>query len=208
MNNLRALRLKSGLTKSEIAARAGIKVSQYIKLEDGERPLRAEYIKSLAAAHNVGFNQIIEPGTATLCIGAIEGTGEVRLFISNSQLLQAMAGSRIDAGKLDEVPTPPGATGTTVALVIRTNTMGQFAAPGALYYFDAEAHHTAEEMIGKVVLVHPEPVNGQDPVPRVRRIFRGTEFGCYDCVGPDSVVERNIRIRSVNRITWTHHVDE
>ena len=204
MNNLKILRLESGLTRAEIASRAGLKPSQYSKLESGERPLRQEYIQALAKVYNVKVSDIIEPRRQTYVIGSVRDLGVIRWSLPAGTFRRLLSGESLDASiqqDCAEAPSPPEASDKTVALIVRTNSMGLYAPEEAVIYFEAETH-PVDEFLGKVVVVHLPAVDGQEVESRIARVFRGREYGKYDLVSPENKVESNIPLTGVSRITW------
>jgi transcriptional regulator with XRE-family HTH domain len=184
-NNLRNLRKQSGRTKADIAAAAGLTISQYSKLEDRERPLRLEYILALAKAHGVAVNTIIAPGLGVSLIGTIHGDGLVKL---NGGL-----GGQHEPPAI--VPAPPEGAAASVALQVKGNAMATLAADGWYVHYNP-APQPADEAIGQLCVVD---LAGE---LRIRRLYRGREYGKFDLVSPANAVESNVPVTAAHPITW------
>ena len=206
-NNLKALRARSGLTKAEVARRAGIKFNQLSKLETGERSLKATYLTRLASVFGVSMDEILTNTQATVCVGIISKDGGINLFVSMEALNKAMRGEPIPPDGLQGVPTPPDAYDRALALRARSTALSPFTNHEVYYYFVAELR-PADTLVGEVGIVFPIVEDDEeDPRPRVRRIFRGREYGKYDLMTLENEIESNVPVRGVCRITWTNIKD-
>lgn len=74
MNPLTKYRSLAGLTKSELAARAGITREQVYHLENGKQKPKLETLGKLAAALNVDFEILVnEVGTSSIYSARLKG---------------------------------------------------------------------------------------------------------------------------------------
>ena len=159
-NNLRFLRIKKTWSQQRAADEMNISRGQYIKLERGERRLTEGYISSAARAFGVPESTIIEEPKFVPVVGYV-GAGSVAHYYNDGD----------DPG--DEVPMPEGGNHTTVAVVVRGDSLGSLFNHWLVYYNEVRLPLT-DDMLRKLCVV-----GLADGRVLVKQVLRGTRPGRY-----------------------------
>jgi len=150
----------------------GISRSQFIKLERGERRLTEHTIRLASLAFGVSAAAVIEqasvamepepPSSAALVrvAGYVGTNGRVHLY-------------DVPASELETVPAPPSATPHTLALEIRSKSLGELFDHWLLFYDDAREMVTPERM-GRLCVV-----GLSDGRTLIRKLQRGKRAGLF-----------------------------
>lgn len=147
---LRQAREKAGYRDASEAARAfGWTVPTYISHENGTRGLRPDVAKKYAKSFRVPSQWLLY-GEGRNAQDAVSTTKRVVPLVG-----KVSAGARMyfaDHGHLDEVPAPPGASDTTVAVEVDGDSLGP-AFNHWLVFYDDVHRPVREELIGKLCVV-------------------------------------------------------
>jgi transcriptional regulator with XRE-family HTH domain len=123
-NNLKKLRLSSGLTQDQAAQAMGTTRNYYVKLEGSSRRLGEQWIKSAAKVYGVDPGDIVREDQAQVPLVGYVGAGAAMTLFSEGQ------------GPFDFVEAPDGATSATVAVEIRGQSLGELFDQWLVYYDD------------------------------------------------------------------------
>lgn len=185
-NQLRNLRLSRRWTIDKAANEIGMSYGGYLKLERGDRRLKAEQIARIAAVYGVADSDVIGSRLQVYVIGRVDASGRIITFDE--------AG-----GPLQLAPAPDGSTNQTVAYRVEEGAVLQgIAEENWLIYHDEPVAEVPDEWIGKFCVCELK-----DGERFICKIFYGKVAGTYDLVGTKSDHRRGQEVRSVALVTWT-----
>lgn len=136
---------------------------QYIKLERGERRLTEAYITSAARAFGVAESSVIEEIRNVPIVGYV-GAGSEAHYYDGAD----------DPG--DDAPMPEGGSATTVAVIVRGDSLGSLFSQWLVYYNEVRLPFT-DDLLRKLCVV-----GLADGRVLVKQVLRGTRPGRYHLV--------------------------
>lgn len=160
-NNLKALRKTAGMTQQQAADAVGMSKGGYVKIEDGDRRLTANFIARAARAFGAKDSDVIQTVTRVIPIVGYVGAGSEAFF-------------GVGQGNLGEVDAPDGATELTVAVEIRGTSLGELFDRWLIFY-DERREPVTSDLIGKLCVIGLE-----DDRVLVKKLKRGQRKGKYD----------------------------
>lgn len=161
---------KAKFTSARAAAlRHGWKPSTYASHENGQTPLGAAAAKLYAKAFKVSASWLLygseskeDEHAAEVPVVGYVGAGAATHFFSEAQ------------GPFDEVPAPPDADASTVAVEVRGESLGSFFDRWVVYYNDIRRPVTAD-LIGKLCVL-----GLSDGRVLIKKLKRGQRRGRFD----------------------------
>ncbi|WCA57796.1 helix-turn-helix domain-containing protein [Agrobacterium tumefaciens] len=144
MSTLKKLRESRGLSQPELARRVGTSQPQILRLEKSQRKLSKEWAEKLAPHLGVTAEELMfgKPQEAAVEIVGLAGADtEGQRIYGHGQ------------GQLGWVESIPGATETTVAVIVRGSSMRPYAEDGGIIYYDDRRDPPSSEMLGEVVII-------------------------------------------------------
>lgn len=162
-NNLKILRAKKGWSQQEAADAMHVSKGQYIKLERGERRLTEAYISSAARAFGVPDAAVIEEIRTVPVVGYV-GAGSEAHFYDGAD----------DPG--EDAPMPEGGTSSTVAVIVRGDSLGSLFNHWLVYYDEVRLPLT-DDLLRKLCVV-----GLSDGRVLVKQVLKGTRPGRYHLV--------------------------
>lgn len=179
-NNLRLLRSARGWSQDEAAGALQTTLSQYAKLERGDRRLSDKWIERAAEAFGVDSGDVVRGRRPMVPVaGYVSAGSEMRLF-----------GEGQGEGEHGQVPAPEGSSSTTVAAEIRGESLGPFF-NGWLVFFDDVRSPVTDDLVGKLCVVGIE--DGRVLVKRLMRSRSGAAlFHLYGQFG-DPILDVKVR---------------
>lgn len=162
-NNLKILRGKKGWSQQQAADAMHVSKGQYIKLERGERRLTEAYITSAARAFGVAESSVIEEIRNVPIVGYV-GAGSEAHYYDGAD----------DPG--DDAPMPEGGSATTVAVIVRGDSLGSLFSQWLVYYNEVRLPFT-DDLLRKLCVV-----GLADGRVLVKQVLRGTRPGRYHLV--------------------------
>jgi len=179
---LRELRTKRGWTLARAAAEFGMSKGGYVKLERGERRMNADYIHRAAEVFGVPAGALVEDASVPV-IGYV-GAGAAAHYYADAD------------ASLEVAPSPPGATPTTVAMVVRGESMAGRADDGDLVYFDQVMDQPGDEMIGRLCACELD-----DGRVLIKKPYRNRD-GSWDLFSTNAEPIRGVWIVRAARVVW------
>lgn len=190
-DRLKWARERQGFETATDAARArGWTVSTYLGHENGDRNPSRKLAQKYAKAFRIRWEWLLEgQGTpqvkdAPVPIVGYVGAGGIIEFSGSEQ-------------PLDEAPRPPDATISTVALIVRGDSMPGIAEDGFLVYYDERREGVTDDFIGALCVCWLA-----DGRALVKRIFRGREPGLYDLISTAYEPIRDAEVTHSAKVTW------
>jgi transcriptional regulator with XRE-family HTH domain len=139
-NNLKRLRKAAGKTQVQVAEAMGLSKGGYVKIEDGDRRLTADYISRAARALGVREAEIIQDTAFPVPVVGYVGAGAETHPLAEGQ------------GPFDMVAAPDGATENTVAVEVRGVSLGP-AFDGWYVYYDEVRDPPTTSLLGRLCVV-------------------------------------------------------
>lgn len=162
-NNLKALRNSAKMTQQQAADAMGLSKGGYVKVEDGDRRLTADYISRAARAFGVREADVIEGAPRVVPVVGYVGAGAEAFF-------------DLGQGPFDEVEAPEGATDDTVAVEIRGTSLGELFDRWLIFY-DQRREPVTSDLVGKLCVIGLD-----DQRVLVKKLKRGQRRGKYDLI--------------------------
>ncbi len=188
-NELRTLRLARHWTIEQAASEVGMSYGGYLKLERGDRRLKADQIARIAEVYEIPESQVLGSRLQVFIIGEIDATGRIVPYDASNDILQL-------------APVPDGSTVQTVAYRVGKGvSLTGIAEENWLLYHDEPVEDVPDEWIGKVCVCELE--SGER---FVCKIFYGKLAGTYDLIGANSDHRRGQAVKSIAFVTWTKQV--
>lgn len=186
-NNLRKIRIDKGMTQELAAKLMGTGLSQYVKLERGERRLTDKWIERAAKAFHVSEAVVIAEQTSCPLVGYVGAGARVVRFEEDGDQ------------EIGEAPRPENASEDTVAVEVRGDSMAGIFDEGSYIYFDDKRSPPSEDLIGKLCVVWVE-----DGRVLVKRLFRGSRPQLWDLAAATGLIEKDVRVQFAARVIWVH----
>jgi transcriptional regulator with XRE-family HTH domain len=162
-NNLKALRNAARMTQQQAADAMGLSKGGYVKVEDGDRRLTADYIARAARAFGVREAEVIQDKQRVVPVVGYVGAGAEAFFYAGQ-------------GPFDEVDAPHGATEDTVAVEIRGTSLGELFDRWLIFY-DQRREPVTSDLIGTLCVIGLD-----DQRVLVKKLKRGQREGKYDLI--------------------------
>lgn len=163
---LQQSRARAGWANATDAARAfGWNENTYRSHENGERGLKAGVAERYGKAFKVSAAWLLTGEGAEL-VKTVPLVG----FVSAGSIIGFLGDGQ---GPFDEVPAPPNATATTVAVGIKGDCMGPFL-NGWYAFYEGERNPPSDRFMGKLCIVWLE-----DDQVMMKKISPGTMPGLY-----------------------------
>lgn len=144
MSTLRRLRESKGISQTELAKMAGTSQPQILRLEKSQRKLSKEWAERLAPHLDASAEELIfgkSQDADVEIVGLAGADTEGQRIYGHGQ------------GQLGWVERIPGATDSTVAVIVRGTSMRPFAEDGGLIYYDDRRDPPSTDMLGEVVII-------------------------------------------------------
>lgn len=151
------------MTQQQVADAVGMSKGGYVKIEDGDRRLTADFIARAARTFGVKDSEIIQTATHMVPVVGYVGAGAEAFF-------------EYGQGPFDEVEAPDGATEDTVAVEIRGTSLGELFDRWLIFY-DQRREPVTSDLIGKLCVIALD-----DERVVVKKLKRGQLKGRYDLI--------------------------
>ncbi len=161
MSTLSRLRMKAGLSQSELAKLLDTSQAQISRLEKGDRGLSRDWALKLAPHLKTNPTALMFGDLAVPLVGHV-GAGSEAHYYAESH------------GHLGSVRMPPGGTEETVAVEIRGDSLGS-PFNGWTVYYDERRDPPTPDLIGQLCVVGLE--NGQI---LIKKLVRGRAPNRFD----------------------------
>lgn len=187
-NRLRELRKAADISEEKLASLAGTSQPQINRLETGQRRLTKKWAKKLAPHLGVEWQDLHPDDEPPVRIVGYVRSGAEAIFYSE--------GSE-DFG---EAPRPAGAPDTTVAVVVRGESMVGSADDGWLLYYD-ERHNPPPEFVDPRALYVCGLADGRVVVKKLRRGSSERHYHLLSTSRPDEP-EFDVLVEWAAHVTW------
>lgn len=153
-NRIREFRKRAGLTLVELSERAGMSRSLLTEFELGTKNPNTKRLGTLAEALGVSAADLLESRKTVSVVGYVGAGAEIYAIDDHEK-----------GGGIDEVPAPPGAGSSAVAVVVRGDSMWpKFEDGDVLIYHERKP---PADLINKTCVVELE--DGRTLVKKIRR---------------------------------------
>lgn len=162
-NNLEKLRKNRGWTQDQAAAAFGMSKGGYLKKERSERKLDSEFILRATRVYGVQSSDVFDERQTVPIVGYVGAGSEAHFYAG------ADAPNEI-------VTAPPGSNDTTVAVLIRGDSLGDVFEGWVAYYDDVRSPPTPDLLFRLCV------VGLEDGRVLIKRLALGTANGFYHLI--------------------------
>jgi phage repressor protein C with HTH and peptisase S24 domain len=183
-NRIRELRLARGLGQEGLAAIIGAAHTDIGRWERGDRPVKVDKLKRIAAALGVSPADLLPSDASSVPVVGYVGAGQFVAFDDHAK-----------GQGMDEIECPRGLDPkATVAVRVRGDSMAPLIQDGWLLFYSRTPEPDANAVLGKTCVVKIAGENGEEGETMVRQVRRGFTPGRFNLVPMNGAMAEDVAL--------------
>lgn len=183
-NNLRFLREARGWTLQQAADALSMSRSGYQKIERGERKATLPFIARAADVYGVPMSSVIDEAPRVRLAGYVGAGHEMHYYADGDD-------------PSEDIDAPPDVTASTVAVLVRGDSMADHIEDGAAIYYDDRRNPPTDDLIGRLCIV-----GLSDGRVLVKKLVRGTSPTLWHLLSSNAAPIYDQPVDWAARVTW------